>query len=182
MGPAGAHSRATTASDWWGSWMEVGAGLGLPVNCQNVTHVASGEVRLRKQRPRREFDLLREAGSHARHPCSTIESGPPPSLVSASVHRDRLGNAEPVQRRPHVHCFGNSVHGESVVPDDNQRRPLGSILSLPRTPLPANSPRPRVTAPHPLTESFDDVAAKERCSATTIRKILDARLRCSGVQ
>jgi len=118
----------------------------------------------------------------AQHSSATIVPGSPPSSVSASVHSDRLRNAKPIQRRPHLHCLGNSVHRESVAPADDQRRPLGSILPAPRTPLPGNPPGPFVTGPHPLTESFDDVAAKKSCSATTIRKILDARLRCSGVQ
>jgi hypothetical protein len=116
------------------------------------------------------------------HTSPTIEPWSPPSLVSASVHGDRLGNAEPVQRRPHLHCFGKGLHRESVASAYDQRRPLWSILPAPRTPLPGNPPGPFVTGPHPLTESLNDVAAKESCFATTIRQILDARLGCSAIQ
>jgi hypothetical protein len=119
---------------------------------------------------------------HARHSSPTLESASPTPLVSASVHRDGLWNAEPVQCRAHLHCFGNGVQGDSVTPAGHQRRPLGSGFLLPRTPLPADPPRPWRTAPHPVTERFDDVAAKVRGSATAIRKVLNARLRCSGVQ
>ena len=116
------------------------------------------------------------------HPSPTIDPGSPPSLGSTSVRGDRLGNAEPVQHCLHLHGLGDGVHRESVAPAYDQRRPLRNIRSVPRAPLPANPPRPLVTAAHPFTESIDDIAANEGCPATTIREALDAWLRCSGVQ
>ena len=51
----------------------------------------------------------------SQRPSSTIEPGSPTPLVPAPVHGDRLGNAKPVQHRPHLYRFGKRVDDESVV-------------------------------------------------------------------